>query len=182
MKIYTKKGDQGSTSLLGGKQVSKSDERINAYGTVDELNAYIGLIRDLEIDAKSRETLLHIQNTLFIIGSWLAADPGKPKLKIPALSHEDVALLEAQIDAMTTNLPPLQSFILPGGHVIASHCHVARTICRRAERTTCLLAENCEINPVIIQFLNRLSDFLFVLARKFCIDLGGNEIPWNPDK
>ena len=162
MKIYTKKGDQGETSLLGGKKVPKSDARINAYGTVDELNAYIGLIRDHEIEDQIKDTLLHVQNTLFVIGSLLAADPEKPNLKIPEMSPEDVGRLEPQIDAMTATLPPLQSFILPGGHIMASHCQVARTICRRAERNTCLLAENCEINPVIIQFLNRLSDYLFV--------------------
>ena len=182
MKIYTKKGDQGKTSLLGGKKVSKSHDRINAYGSVDELNSYIGLVRDQEIDNLIKETLLHVQNTLFIIGSCLAADPEKTNLKIPELRTDDVVKLEVQIDAMTAALPPLQSFILPGGNVIASHCQVARTICRRAERNTCLLTESWETNPLILQFLNRLSDYLFVLSRKLCNDLGGEEILWNSGK
>ena len=179
MKIYTKKGDQGKTALLGGAKVSKSHVRINAYGCVDELNAYIGLVRDQDIPPGEKEALLKIQNALFIIGACLAADPAKPSVKVPDLNPEDVAWLEKEIDEISATLPELKSFILPGGHAIASHCQIARTICRRAERNTCLLAESWETNPVILQYLNRLSDYLFMLSRKLCSDFGGEEIPWN---
>src|SRR5688572_18409753 len=134
MKIYTKTGDQGTTSLFGGKRVSKADLRIDSYGTVDELNSFIGLVRDQEINEKRKDFLLQIQNKLFIMGSVLATEPGNKKVKTPSLQEEDVVSLEREIDAMEGTLTPLRFFILPGGHVSVSFCHVARTVCRRAER------------------------------------------------
>jgi cob(I)alamin adenosyltransferase len=182
MKIYTKKGDEGITALFGGTKVPKHHPRIEAYGTIDELNAYIGMIRDQRINDGEKSALLKIQNFLFVIGACLAADPNKPAVKAPNLNPEEVTFLENQIDDVSVNLPALKSFILPGGSTMASHCQIARTICRRAERKTCLLAETWDLNPVILQYLNRLSDYLFVLARKFSSDFGGKEIPWNPEK
>ena len=174
LKIYTKTGDKGTTSLIGGTKVPKSDLRIEAYGTVDELNSWIGLVSD-QFNKKSKWTPLEktkkilgeIQDRLFTIGSSLACDPEKEtKLKIPDLKEEDVTLLEKEIDRMNAKLPEMKSFILPGGHVAVSTAHVARCVCRRAERLCVSLQENNSfIEPLIIQYLNRLSDYLFVLAR-----------------
>jgi len=180
MKIYTKTGDKGTTSLIGGTKVSKSHLRIEAYGTVDELNSCIGLCRDLLKHKKSRRLLLEIQDRLFTIGSSLACDPEKEmKMKIPDLQEADVALLEKEIDKMNEILPAMKNFILPGGHVSVSSIHVARCICRRAERCCVKLeAEGYGFDPIIIKYLNRLSDFLFVLARYIGYKLKSKEIPW----
>ena len=180
MKIYTKTGDQGTTSLFGGKRVSKADLRIDAYGTVDELNSFIGLVRDQEVNQKRKEVLISIQNKLFIIGSILATEPGNTKVKIPALREEDIQFLEKEIDAMETELPPLRFFILPGGHSAISFCHVARTVCRRAERLTTALNDQEKIEVMVLKYLNRLSDYLFVLSRKMTQELGVEELPWRP--
>jgi cob(I)alamin adenosyltransferase len=180
MKIYTKTGDLGKTSLLGGTRVSKDDLRIHAYGTVDELNSYIGLVRDQEVNEKRKDILKEIQDRLFTVGSTLAADPNKTSIKKPDLHQEDIQLLEKEIDLMESELPELKSFILPGGHTSVSFCHLARCVCRRAERYVVGLAETAEIDPLVIMYLNRLSDFLFVLARKMGAELQVSEITWNP--
>jgi len=183
MKIYTKTGDLGTTSLFGGKRVSKAALRIDAYGTVDELNSYIGLVRDQGVNEKRVEVLLGIQNTLFIIGSILATEPGNEKVKIPTLREGDITFLEGEIDAMESELEPLRFFILPGGHASVSICHIARTVCRRAERLAIALyeKEGGEIG-IVIKYLNRLSDYLFVLSRKMSRELGVGETPWRPEK
>jgi len=180
VKIYTKTGDQGTTALFGGKRVSKADLRIDAYGTVDELNSFIGLVRDQEVNQKRKEVLIPIQNTLFIIGSILATEPGNTKVKIPSLSEEHVLFLEKEIDGMETELQPLRFFILPGGHPSVSVCHVARTICRRAERLTTALHDQEKTEMLVLKYLNRLSDYLFVLSRKVSQELGAEEMPWKP--
>ena len=182
MKIYTKTGDQGKTSLIGGTKVPKSHIRIEAYGTVDELNSYIGLVMDHLQDTHSKEILNGIQDRLFTIGSSLACDPDKePLMKIPDLKEEDIVLLEKEIDKMNESLPAMKSFILPGGHVSISTAHVARCICRRAERC-CVNMQQQEVfvEPLVIKYLNRLSDYLFVLARYVGYLLNVAEIPWKP--
>lgn len=179
-KIYTKTGDKGTTALIGGTRVPKYDERIEAYGTVDELNAFIGLVRDHEIDAHSKEILLEIEDRLFTMESMLAADSERHLKSLPGLKEEDITLLEKEIDAMNETLPELTSFILPGGHLAVSYCHVARTVCRRAERLVIKLNESFPVPPVTISYLNRLSDYLFVLARKFSQDFGIEESLWKP--
>lgn len=180
MKIYTKKGDKGKTSLIGGTRVNKHHIRIEAYGTVDELNSYIGLVRDQEIDAESRKCLIEVQDRLLTIGALLASDPGKSKMQLPQISDSDITYLEKEIDRMNDSLPELRSFVLPGGHTTVSYCHICRCICRRAERKTTFLKENSEVNEYIIMYLNRLSDYLFVLSRKLSLDLKAEEIPWKP--
>ncbi len=182
MKIYTKTGDKGKTSLIGGTKVPKSDLRIEAYGTTDEVNSYIGLCRDLLGDPPTRKTLQEIQDRLFTIGSSLACDPEKEtKMRIPDLRESDVTLLESEIDMMNTTLPEMKSFILPGGHPTASHLHIARCICRRAERCCVRLKnEGGFVDELILKYLNRLSDYLFVLARYVVFQLNGEEIPWKP--
>lgn len=180
MKIYTKTGDQGTTSLFGGKRVSKSDLRIDTYGTVDELNSYIGLLRDQPVNEKRNHVLVEIQDRLFTIGSILATEPGNTKVKIPTLSEADVKFLEQQIDEMETHLEPMKSFVLPGGHPSVSFGHVARTVCRRAERLTITLDQLEKTDPLVIQYLNRLSDYLFVLCRLMTKELGAKETPWKP--
>ena len=181
-KIYTKTGDTGQTSLIGGTKVPKSHIRINAYGTIDELNAFIGLLGDQLADIYIREMLREIQDRLFTIGSSLACDPHKEiALRIPDLRESDIVLLEKEIDTMIEKLPEMKSFILPGGHVTVSSAHVCRTVCRRAERLIVELngVEHLE-QPLIIKYLNRLSDYLFVLARYEAHLLGVAEIPWKP--
>ena len=178
MKIYTKTGDKGETSLLGGTRVPKYHLRIEAYGTIDELNSNIGLIRDQEISKQDKEFLLEIQNELFVIGSHLAKDPKKEKVKIPPITENAIEKLEQKMDEMNESIPDLKFFILPGGHQTISYCHIARCVCRRAERITVHLAEDSEVELIIIKYINRLSDFLFVLGRKFSQDLGVEEIAW----
>lgn len=182
MKIYTKTGDKGTTSLIGGTKVSKAHLRIEAYGTVDELNSYTGLCKDLLTDKKSTTVLQEIQDRLFTIGSALACDPQKEtKIKIPDLKEEDINLLENEIDRMNEILPRMKSFILPGGHPSISHLHIARCICRRAERCCVRLeSEQNEVAPIIIKYLNRLSDYLFMLARYAGHLLNVAEMPWKP--
>jgi cob(I)alamin adenosyltransferase len=180
MKIYTKTGDKGQTSLIGGTRVPKHHIRIESYGTVDELNSFIGLIRDQQIDEQSKKVLIEIQDRLFTIGSSLASDPEKSKMKIPDLKDEDVTFLEKEIDKMNETLPEMRSFVLPGGHTTVSYCHLARCVCRRAERATIHLSENSFVADLVIKYLNRLSDYLFVLSRKLTHDLNAEEIPWKP--
>lgn len=182
MKIYTKTGDKGKTSLIGGTKVSKSHLRIEAYGTTDELNSYTGLCRDLLADPPTRKTLQEIQDRLFTIGSSLACDPEKEtKMKIPDLTESDVELLEKEIDNMNSSLPVMKSFILPGGHPTASHLHIARCICRRAERCCVRLQlEGGFVDDLVLKYLNRLSDYLFVLARYVVYQMNAEEIPWKP--
>ena len=181
-KIYTKTGDKGTTSLIGGTKVPKSHLRIEAYGTVDELNSYVGLCKDLVPDEKSKSILQEIQDRLFTTGSSLACDPEKePKMKIPDLKEDDIKLLENEIDRMNDILPAMKSFILPGGHPAVSHLHIARCICRRAERCCVRLEfEKDEVESIIIKYLNRLSDYLFMLARFTSHQLNVKEIPWKP--
>jgi len=187
-KIYTKTGDKGMTALIGGTKVPKSSARIEAYGTVDELNSFIGLLMDQLIlapgplPAETTPFLREIQDRLFTIGSSLACDPEKePRLKIPDLREEDVQKVEAEIDRMMTVLPPMKSFLLPGGHVAVSTAHVARCVCRRAERGCVRLhEEQLFVEPLVLRYLNRLSDYLFVLARYAAHLLQVPEIPWRP--
>lgn len=179
-KIYTKGGDKGETSLLGGTRVPKYHDRIEAYGTLDELNSYVGLIRDQQIDLHYKDILFDIQNKLFIAESHLAADKQENIKQLPKLNSDDITLLEKEIDTMNEEIPALKSFILPGGHTVVSYCHIARTICRRAERLVIKLADQYEIDPVIKKYLNRLSDYLFVLARKIAKDFKVNESLWKP--
>lgn len=178
MKIYTKTGDHGMTSLFGGKRVSKAALRIETYGTVDELNSWIGVLRDQPVNAGRKEQLLEIQDRLFTIGSSLATEPGNTKVRIPQLSEADVLFLENQIDAMENTLPAMRSFVLPGGHPSVSFAHVARTVCRRAERLAIALSAGEPVDSMVIKYLNRLSDYLFVLSRKMTLELKAEESPW----
>jgi cob(I)alamin adenosyltransferase len=180
MKIYTKTGDNGTTALFGGKRVSKSELRIEAYGTVDELNSYIGLLRDQPVNQQRSEVFLAIQDRLFTIGSELAVEPGNTKVKVPKIQPDDISFLEKEIDRMDAELPPLRNFILPGGHPSVSIGHIARTVCRRAERRLVELSQREAVDPMLIQYLNRLSDHLFVICRKMTSELGAPESPWTP--
>jgi cob(I)alamin adenosyltransferase len=177
MKIYTKTGDQGETGLFGGKRLPKYHVRIEAYGTVDELNAHLGLLRDGLSDTAARDLLKEIQDRLFTIGANLASDPSK-NMVTPDLLEADVQALEQAMDAIDALLPPLKNFILPGGHPAVSQCHVARTVCRRAERQVVALAANEPVEQIITIYLNRLSDYLFVLSRKIALDLSVAEVIW----
>jgi cob(I)alamin adenosyltransferase len=180
MKIYTRTGDTGETSLIDGRRISKADARIEAFGSVDELNAFLGLLRDQPVNANRGSVLVTIQDRLFTIGSNLAV-PDQVKVEfIPALTTDDITFLELAIDRMDQELPPMRSFILPGGHPSVSFGHVARTVCRRAERHIVLLSAEHVVDPLIIQYMNRLSDFLFVLCRKMAIELNIEEVPWKP--
>jgi cob(I)alamin adenosyltransferase len=179
-RIYTKTGDKGETSLIGGIRVPKHHLRIEAYGTVDELNSYIGLIIDAYQQKDKSHILYEIQDRLFTIGSDLASDPEKSKMKIPDLLESDIELLEKEIDRMDDILPPLKSFILPGGTIVASHCHVARCICRRAERIVVHLSSETLVHEIVIRYLNRLSDYLFTFARFVVHEAGATETPWKP--
>jgi cob(I)alamin adenosyltransferase len=189
MKIYTKTGDTGTTALFGGTRVPKHHIRIESYGTVDELNSHLGLIRDQEINQHYKELLIHIQDRLFTVGAILATDPakailknGKERLNIPKISNDDIERLEHEMDTMNEALPPMTHFVLPGGHQTVSFCHIARCVCRRAERLTSALNDIEGIDPKALIYLNRLSDYLFVLARKLSNDLQANEIKWIPEK
>ena len=180
MKIYTKTGDKGQTSLIGGTRVSKGYIRIHSYGTVDELNSYIGLLRDQQVNESRKDLLKEIQDRLFTIGASLASDPNKSKMKIPDLKVEDITLLEREIDNMNEELPDLKAFILPGGAIPVSYCHIARCVCRRAERQVIELQEKEFVAELVVMYLNRLSDYLFVLARKMGAELKVEEITWKP--
>ncbi len=181
MKIYTKTGDTGSTALISGRRVPKSDLRIDSYGTVDELNAYVGLVRDQPVNTSRRGLLKEIQDRLFTMGALLATDPEKTVRKpIPDLFETDVELLEREMDAMDTVLPELRHFVLPGGHEAVSFAHLARTVCRRAERLVVALDQEQPVEPLVIRYLNRLSDYLFVLSRKMAQELEAEEIKWEP--
>lgn len=178
MKIYTKTGDQGTTALFGGTRLPKHHIRIESYGTVDELNSFIGLVRDHLTNEVLRDELKRIQEILFTVGSHLAADPSKENLWIPEIKPTEVAFLEKGIDRMQADLPPLKNFILPGGHPVVSHCHVVRCVCRRAERNVVALGELEKVDPILSQYLNRLSDYFFVLARFVGKELDAEEVVW----
>lgn len=180
MKIYTKTGDDGFTSLIGGTRVPKYHLRIESYGTVDELNSYIGLIWSQQIDEQDQLVLKEIQDRLFTIGASLAADPEKSKMKTPDLHYKDIELLEIEIDKMEAKLPQLKHFILPGGNSVISFCHLARCVCRRAERITIALSEESFVDEKVKIYLNRLSDYLFMLARKIGNDQNIAENTWLP--
>lgn len=181
MKIYTKTGDAGSTALFGGKRVSKADLRIEAYGTIDEVNSWLGLLRAQPVNASRGEFLISIQNNLFVIGSMLAAEPGNSRIKVPALNPTAVTDLEEAIDRIDGALPPLRNFVLPGGNQSVSYCHLARTVSRRAERRVVALHGQEPADPLVLTYLNRLSDYLFVLARAMAHELGVEETPWKAD-
>lgn len=189
MKIYTKTGDKGTTALFGGTRVPKDHIRIESYGTVDELNSHIGLIRDQAIALSHKQILERIQDRLFTVGAILATPPekevlknGELRLKISKISDADIELLENQIDVMDTSLPTMTHFVLPGGHTTVSYCHIARCVCRRAERLAAHLNDIEPIDEYVIKYLNRLSDYLFVLARKLSKDLNADEVQWIPRK
>lgn len=189
MKIYTKTGDDGTTGLYGGTRVPKYNLRIEAYGTVDELNSHIGLVRDQDIEIVLKEQLLKIQNNLFTLGAMLATPKekeilksGKERLNIPKVDESSIKFLEIAIDQMEEKLPAMTHFILPGGHPTVSYCHIARCICRRSERLAVALSQETNIDKLILAYLNRLSDYLFVLARKLTYDNNIDEIPWIPSK
>ncbi|MFO7701437.1 MAG: cob(I)yrinic acid a,c-diamide adenosyltransferase [Psychroflexus maritimus] len=189
MKIYTKTGDKGTTALFGGTRVPKSHIRIDAYGTVDELNSHLGLVKDTCQNAEVTKFMNHIQDRLFTVGAILATDPekarmknGKDRLDIPRISQENISALEVKIDAMNENLPPMTHFVLPGGHPTVSYCHIARCVCRRAERLAAALYNLEKFDQEVLQYLNRLSDYLFVLARKLSKDLNAEEVKWIPEK
>ena len=189
MKIYTKTGDSGTTALFGGTRVPKHHIRIESYGTIDELNSWLGLIRDQEIAVHDKEMLQQIQKNLFTVGAILAMDPekavlksGKDRLNIPNIHQDDILRLEHEMDHMNESLPEMTHFILPGGHSTVSYCHIARTVCRRAERMASLLHQTDPMDVHILSYINRLSDYLFVLARKLSYDFQAEEIKWIPDK
>jgi len=189
MKIYTKTGDKGTTALFGGTRVPKHHIRIDSYGTVDELNSHIGLIRDQNINQQYKDILVIIQDKLFTVGAVLATDPekailknGKERLNINKISDDDIQLLEREMDFMNEALPPMTHFVLPGGHQTVSFCHIARTVCRRAERLASALNDLEPFEANTLTYLNRLSDYLFVLARKLSNDLQADEVKWIPEK
>jgi cob(I)alamin adenosyltransferase len=189
MKVYTKTGDSGTTALFGGTRVPKDHARIESYGTVDELNSHIGLIRDQEMNQHYKEILIEIQDRLFTVGAILATPPekellknGEKRLQNLGIIESDIELLENEIDAMEDALPQMTHFVLPGGHTTVSYCHVARCVCRRAERLSVHLSHNEPVPDIAIKYLNRLSDYLFVLARKLSHDLNANEVQWIPRK
>ncbi|GGH55397.1 cobalamin adenosyltransferase [Dyadobacter endophyticus] len=180
MKIYTKTGDKGTTSLIGGTRLSKAHVRIDAYGTVDELNGYIGMLRDQPVNESRKDLLKEIQDRLFTIGSHLASEPDQKKKILPDLYDDDITLLEKEMDLIDANVPPLRAFILPGGHQAVSFGHIARTVCRRAERAVIHLQQGEEVEPAVIRYLNRLSDYLFMLCRAMTHELGIEEVTWQP--
>lgn len=189
MKVYTKTGDTGTTALFGGTRVPKDHARIESYGTVDELNSYIGLIRDQEINQHFKDILIEIQDRLFTVGAILATPPekevlknGQKRLQNLGIIESDIELLEKEIDTMEDSLPQMTHFVLPGGHTTVSYCHVARCVCRRAERLAVHLSHNEPVADIAIKYLNRLSDYLFVLARKLSKDLNADEVKWIPRK
>lgn len=189
MKVYTKTGDKGTTALFGGTRVPKHHIRIESYGTVDELNSYIGLIRDQEINPLYQNVLIEVQDRLFTLGAILATPPekeilknGQKRLQNLGITESDIEYLEKEIDMMETELPPMTHFVLPGGHTTVSYCHIARCVCRRAERLATHLNDIEPTDELVLKYLNRLSDYLFVLARKLSHDLNANEVQWIPRK
>ena len=189
MKVYTKTGDTGTTALFGGTRVPKDHARIESYGTVDELNSYIGLIRDQEINQHFKDILIEIQDRLFTVGAILATPPekevlknGQKRLQNLGIIESDIELLEKEIDSMEDSLPQMTHFVLPGGHTTVSYCHIARCVCRRAERLAVHLSHNEPVANIAIKYLNRLSDYLFVLARKLSQELNADEVKWIPRK
>lgn len=178
MKIYTKTGDKGQTSLIGGTKVSKGHLKIESYGTVDELNSFIGVIRDSFTDTDTNILLERTQNNLFNIGAQLATVAGTTNSYVPKVTEEEIESLEKAIDKMDESLKPLRNFILPGGHIANSYAHVARCVCRRAERCLVRLMEEEEVDPLIIKYMNRLSDYLFALARFISHQNGSREVEW----
>lgn len=189
MKVYTKSGDTGTTALFGGTRVPKHHIRIESYGTVDELNSHIGLIRDQNIDTHYKEVLIEVQDRLFTVGAILATPPeketlksGEKRLQNLGIVESDVEYLENEIDTMEEALPPMTHFVLPGGHTTVSYCHIARCVCRRAERLSVHLNDIEPTDELVIKYLNRLSDYLFVLARKLSLDLNADEVKWIPRK
>lgn len=181
MKVYTRTGDKGTTALIGGRRVKKYSERLEAYGAVDELIAFVGLLRDGVDDINMKDQLAVIQDNLMVLSGELAADDGFDLKKIPTVKEHYIVWLEQRIDEFDEELPPLRAFVLPGGHTTVSFCHVARTVCRRSERKALLVAEDHELSPLVPQYLNRLSDYLFVLSRKLSKDFKINEILWEPN-
>ena len=189
MKVYTKTGDKGTTALFGGTRVPKDHIRIESYGTVDELNSHIGLIRDQDFNSHYKDILIEIQDRLFTVGAILATPPekevlknGEKRLQNLGIVESDIELLEKEIDTMEEALPPMTHFVLPGGHTTVSYCHIARCVCRRAERLAVHLSHNEPVADTAITYLNRLSDYLFVLARKLSHDLSADEVKWIPRK
>jgi len=189
MKVYTKTGDTGTTALFGGTRVPKDHARIESYGTVDELNSYIGLIRDQEINQHFKDILIEIQDRLFTVGAILATPAekevlknGQKRLQNLGIIESDIELLEKEIDSMEDSLPQMTHFVLPGGHTTVSYCHIARCVCRRAERLAVHLSHNEPVADIAIKYLNRLSDYLFVLARKLSKELNADEVKWIPRK
>jgi cob(I)alamin adenosyltransferase len=180
MKIYTKTGDKGTTSLIGGTRLSKAHVRIEAYGTVDELNSYIGLLRDQPVNEHRRDLLKEIQDRLFTIGAHLASEAEQKKRILPDLVETDITLLEQEMDQIDGVVPALRSFVLPGGHTSVSFGHVARTVCRRAERSVIHLMQQEYVEAIVVRYLNRLSDYLFMLCRAMTYELGIEEVKWNP--
>ena len=180
MKIYTKTGDKGTTSLIGGTRLSKAHVRIDAYGTVDELNSYIGLLGDQPVNERRKEFLKEIQDRLFTMGSHLASESDKSQRILPDLLEADIVLLETEMDKIDGQVPPLRAFVLPGGHPSVSFGHVARTVCRRAERAVIHLQQGEEVEEIVIRYLNRLSDYLFMLCRIMTHELGIEEVTWKP--
>ena len=189
MKVYTKTGDTGTTALFGGTRVSKHNIRIESYGTVDELNSHIGLVRDQDMNVAYKKVLVEVQDRLFTVGAILATPPekellksGEPRLQKLGIIESDIEFLEKEIDAMEEALPPMTHFVLPGGHPTVSYCHIARCVCRRAERLAVHLNDIEPTDEMVIKYLNRLSDYLFVLARKLSHDLKADEVQWIPRK
>ncbi len=181
MKIYTKAGDRGTSTLLGGNIVPKDHPRLEAYGTLDELNSWMGLIRDQLTDEEMRESLLKIQDRIMVGSTILASEKKDSAVPVPELHEEDISFLETEIDRMDQKLEPLQFFILPGGHTTVSYCHLARTTCRRAERYSVKFIKNSDQTAILVKYLNRLSDYLFILARKIAWELKIEEKIWQPD-
>jgi cob(I)alamin adenosyltransferase len=180
MKVYTKTGDKGMTSLVGGTRISKSDIRLEAYGTVDELNSYIGLLRDQPVNEERRELLKEIQDRLFTVGSHLASEVDQKRRILPDLLETDITLLETEMDQIDRQVPTLRAFVLPGGHVSVSYGHIARTVCRRAERGVVALMQTEAVEEMVVRYLNRLSDYLFMLCRAMTYELGIEEVTWHP--
>lgn len=181
MKIYTKTGDKGMTSLIGGKRVAKNSIRLESYGTVDELNSYLGMIRSFPIDPLIMEELIAIQSRLFDIGGNLATDPENKDIQVKlGIEEQDVQMLEKAIDRMDAEVPPMKFFILPGGNEVVSFCHIARTVCRRAERRIMDLMETVAIDEMLLCYINRLSDYLFILSRKLAAESAVEEMKWIP--